>query len=968
MKHLLCICSILWPLSGHTQVWQETFNGLTNGATSDAGATAWTTTSPSGGASTFSKQTPVAGYELFLIDNTGTEGVWQSAITDISSYTEIAIELNLYSNFTYAADYIKCYYKVNGGAEIQFGELLGNNGLVITSAASAIVSGSTLQIIVKGKDNTTGSTGGIINALAFDDVTLTSIAVLYSRSSGNWNTSGSWSTEGFSGATCSCTPNANARVIIGNSNNISIPSAATSAGITIQSNGKLQFTGNTTFTMARGGTLSIERGGQLNNNGGNGSITYGAYTYTNNINGALAINTLTANSGSNLSFTGNGSITATDFLINSGTGRTITLNLVGGVTLSNDLNFQSASSNTSLINLSPLSVANRIIFVSGNVSLTNESTLTTGSIVVNASSNNGNSLTNGSAGVVNVGVINANSGDFTLNNYGTVNQTGNFTNIDAGSAFRNQNGSAWNFSGGGTNTRLYCNFGTNTFAYTAAGAQTLLLPADNYSNLTLAGSGVKTMPANLDINGNLSVTGTAQLDVSTGLYGINLAGNWSITSGHANPFFERTGTVIFDGSSDQTISTTIGTETFYNLTVNKTNSNIFQSSTDVAVANNLTLTKGGLSTNGNNVVVTNSSPGAISRTSGCIISEATTATGQLRWSIGTSTGAFIFPFGKTTLPGDYVPFTFNVTSPGSPVTGTVAVSTYGTATTNLPLPTGVTHLDRTHGINNSTNVIDRFWNITLNGYTTNPSTTVTFVATAQEVGAIANLRAQRWNSSTAAWDAAKPGQTNPDTKSVTVPNVNTFSPWTLAQQDTPLPISLISFNARVENNTVSFDWQTSQEINNDFFTVLKSTDEEDFRAVIKIKGAGTSMEHHSYHASDFNPSEGISYYRLKQTDFNGTETYSKTVRVEHHPPHDRKIDAFPIPCNGTELTIVLSGYNANEQVLLELRNGTGQKIVEKYILTDASGRFNEKLTFIARLPIGTYYLKVAVNYVKLLVE
>src|SRR3569832_462397 len=107
MKRVITFILVALSAGTHAQIWQEKFDGLTNGLTSDAGATAWSTLLPSGGASSFSKQTPATGYELFVMNNTGTEGTWESGVVNISSYTEIAIELTLYSYYTYSTDYIE---------------------------------------------------------------------------------------------------------------------------------------------------------------------------------------------------------------------------------------------------------------------------------------------------------------------------------------------------------------------------------------------------------------------------------------------------------------------------------------------------------------------------------------------------------------------------------------------------------------------------------------------------------------------------------------------------------------------------------------------------------------------------------------------------------------------------------------------------------------------------------------------
>lgn len=90
-----------------------------------------------------------------------------------------------------------------------------------------------------------------------------------------------------------------------------------------------------------------------------------------------------------------------------------------------------------------------------------------------------------------------------------------------------------------------------------------------------------------------------------------------------------------------------------------------------------------------------------------------------------------------------------------------------------------------------------------------------------------------------------------------------------------LPISLIHFEARsTKNKTVDFVWSTASEINNAFFTIERTSDLESIIPIVTMPGAGNSTTQLDYSASDTKPLSGISYYRLKQTDYDGTATYS----------------------------------------------------------------------------------------------
>ena len=89
-----------------------------------------------------------------------------------------------------------------------------------------------------------------------------------------------------------------------------------------------------------------------------------------------------------------------------------------------------------------------------------------------------------------------------------------------------------------------------------------------------------------------------------------------------------------------------------------------------------------------------------------------------------------------------------------------------------------------------------------------------------------------------------------------------------------LPIELVSFDAVLQNRIVDLTWQTASEHNNDFFTVERSADIFNFEPIANMDGAGNSTVLLSYATQDLHPLNGVSYYRLKQTDFDGAFEYS----------------------------------------------------------------------------------------------
>ncbi|MFC2111583.1 C25 family cysteine peptidase, partial [Bacteroidota bacterium] len=115
----------------------------------------------------------------------------------------------------------------------------------------------------------------------------------------------------------------------------------------------------------------------------------------------------------------------------------------------------------------------------------------------------------------------------------------------------------------------------------------------------------------------------------------------------------------------------------------------------------------------------------------------------------------------------------------------------------------------------------------------------------------------------------------------------------------PLPIELISFKAEFNGQTVELNWVTASEVNNNSFSIERSIDAETFIEINNVPGAGTSNSIVEYNAIDVFPFDGIAYYRLKQTDYNGNSDYSKTITVNSSQSDELKIVRIIDNSNGS---------------------------------------------------------------------
>lgn len=98
---------------------------------------------------------------------------------------------------------------------------------------------------------------------------------------------------------------------------------------------------------------------------------------------------------------------------------------------------------------------------------------------------------------------------------------------------------------------------------------------------------------------------------------------------------------------------------------------------------------------------------------------------------------------------------------------------------------------------------------------------------------------------------------------------------------TILPIELLTFSGVPSGKTNRLSWSCATETNNDYFTVERSADGIEWIKIGEVDGAGTSSSQTNYNFTDGNPVDGISYYRLTQTDYNGTAETFNIIAVEN---------------------------------------------------------------------------------------
>jgi len=215
---------------------------------------------------------------------------------------------------------------------------------------------------------------------------------------------------------------------------------------------------------------------------------------------------------------------------------------------------------------------------------------------------------------------------------------------------------------------------------------------------------------------------------------------------------------------------------------------------------------------------------------------------------------------------------------------------------------------------------------------------------------LADLRVAHWDGTT--WTNAGNAATTGDTSSGTITSnlLTSFSPFTLAsikKGTNPLPITLISFNAKLINGETQITWITASEVNNDYFTVERSGDGVTFEPIATVDGAGNSNQKLNYETIDKNPLSGTSYYRLKQTDYDGSYQYSNWVAINNYFGNAPEITLYPNPNRG-KFTITSNTEYTNIQIC----NVFGS------ILMEQKPTSLKTMVDATNLPNGIYFVKI----------
>ncbi|PCH99284.1 MAG: hypothetical protein COB85_00145 [Bacteroidetes bacterium] len=469
---------------------------------------------------------------------------------------------------------------------------------------------------------------------------------------------------------------------------------------------------------------------------------------------------------------------------------------------------------------------------------------------------------------------------------------------------------------------------------------------DEYYDLKINGGTVSMARATI-VNRNLTLE-SGTFDCSN--KPLTVRGNWNNTGGSFTEGAAGNSKVIFDGGNSQILSAVSG-ESFFNVILNKS-ANELTLNDDMELAGTLTMTAGNVNINGSTmeIGVDVSTPGALSFTSG-ILHGGTLKRWYAAGSISGDLG--LFPIGITSA---YRPVQITTTTDLTTGGSISATHTDALAATDVSINDGGVIIERTHDMFSALALADGIAGGTFDVDVTHSDLSST--------GVITDIRVTKDGGVVGTHAAATGTVDNPTAKRTIVALADLGGSWktgTTDKTNSPLPVVLISFTAELVDNTqVSLVWITASEINNDYFTIERSTNGLTFEEISQVRGSGDSSSETEYEVIDDSPIEGISYYRLKQTDFDGTEEIFKIVAINFEKNSDGScvLRVFPNPCIG-QCTIDLTGceHNENAEIKVEMIDALGNLVYSKIPYRNFDGSFQFSIDTGNNLKPGVYIVR-----------
>lgn len=434
-----------------------------------------------------------------------------------------------------------------------------------------------------------------------------------------------------------------------------------------------------------------------------------------------------------------------------------------------------------------------------------------------------------------------------------------------------------------------------------------LLATGDINSIQISNGGNTTFSGNINITGDIFNNGTISGESST---------------------------VTLNGDTDQTFSGN-GTSVFDNLIIDKTSTNVIVSS-PITIENSLNMTNGNI-VNAIEVLTI----GTSSSNAGSIVHTSGFVTGKLRRYFSNGSGATFFPIGNTSSIRS-----FSIDIQGSPGTDQYLTAQFidgapqgdaGDLTNGLPLTSSDGQL-----IENYNN--DGYWEIAptngdYNAQINSKNYTINFqfnnFSNVNDFSQMRMIKSPGSNTSSedhSSWQSITHNSTTGSNNDFVVSSSSSgFSYFAVGGDDNgALPVELISFSGNCIDEKVELIWETASEYNSSHFILEYSRDGQEWSIINMQDAALNSTEQISYFFIDENAGSGNNYYRLTQTDVDGTTETFDIINVNCEKNTSSYFTIYPNPSD-ENIHLILNDQRISGKASIRVLDTKGNVVLKKPI-------------------------------------
>lgn len=361
----------------------------------------------------------------------------------------------------------------------------------------------------------------------------------------------------------------------------------------------------------------------------------------------------------------------------------------------------------------------------------------------------------------------------------------------------------------------------------------------------------------------------------------------------------------------------------------------------VTVTNTITLTSGMIYTTTSNPLIIDN---GISTVNG--VSNSSFVNGPVK---KTGNQAFTFPVGRNSV---YRPI--SMSSPTSSTDQFMAeyqhIDPISIGNVNS-LDPGLNHVSRCE-----------YWTLNRMNGASKVTVTISWNTNSCGVTALGDLRVARWDVASNKWkdhgnNGTSGNSTSGTVQSTTQPTVYGFFTLGSSTTNNPLPVELSEFKATLKDGSVVINWTTMSEINNSHFELERSGDGQHFDMLTRVPGSGNSTEMHLYSFEDFAPMDGVSFYRLKQVDYDGKYEIFDPVSVKNKGS-EQEFRILNISPNPFSSYVNIDYYSPSDgEMDFQIMDISGNVVASSHKFA-GHGAETEMIQGMESLQTGVYFLKV----------